>query len=70
MIINSPDELHSSFENVIERINCSEEYKKMFYAAFPESKQNGIQRKHVKIAIATYKRILTGLNSRFDQYVN
>jgi cytochrome c peroxidase len=68
-VINSPDELHSSFDRVIDRINSSNEYKKMFYAAFPETKQSGIQRKHVKIAIACYERTLTGLNSRFDQYV-
>ena len=68
-VINSPDELHSSFDRVIDRINSSDEYKKMFHAAFPESKQSGIERKHVKIAIACYERTLTGLNSRFDQYM-
>lgn len=68
-VINSPDELHSSFEDVIKIINASPEYKKLFYAAFPETKTTGIQRKHVKIAIASYERTLTGLNSRFDQYV-
>jgi cytochrome c peroxidase len=68
-VINSPDELHSSFDRVIDRISSSDEYKKMFYTAFPESRQSGIQRKHVKIAIACYERTLTALNSRFDQYV-
>jgi cytochrome c peroxidase len=68
-VINSPDELHSSFDRVIDRINSSNEYKKLFYAAFPETKQNGIERKHVKIAIACYERTLTALNARFDQYV-
>ncbi|MGB8193966.1 MAG: cytochrome c peroxidase [Chitinophagaceae bacterium] len=68
-VINSPDEMHSNFNEVIRTINSSDEYKQMFYAAFPESKKNGIQRKHVKIAIASYERTLTGLNSRFDQYV-
>lgn len=68
-VINSKDELHSSFENVVERINSSPEYRKLFHAAFPESKQEGIKRAHVKIAIACYERELTGLNSRFDQYI-
>ncbi|MDQ3278074.1 MAG: c-type cytochrome [Bacteroidota bacterium] len=68
-VVNSQDELHSSFENVIERINASDEYRQLFTAAFPETKTTGIQRKHVKMAIATYERELTGLNSRFDQYV-
>jgi cytochrome c peroxidase len=68
-VINSRDELHSSFENVIDRVNASPEYKQLFYAAFPETKTAGIQRDHVKIAIASYERELSGLNSRFDQYV-
>jgi cytochrome c peroxidase len=68
-VINSPDELHSSFDRVIDRISSSDEYKKMFNTAFPETRQSGIQRKHVKIAIACYERTLTALNSRFDQYV-
>ncbi|MES2649896.1 MAG: cytochrome c peroxidase [Bacteroidota bacterium] len=68
-VVNSADELHSSFDRVIERLNSSKEYRQMFYAAFPESKTSGIQRKHVKVAIACYERELTGLNSRFDQYL-
>lgn len=68
-VINSADELHSSFDDVIKIINASPEYQKLFYTAFPETKSTGIQRKHVKIAIASYERTLTGLNSRFDQYV-
>jgi cytochrome c peroxidase len=68
-VINSTDEMHSSFDDVIKRLNASEEYKQLFYAAFPECKTSDIQRKHVKIAIASYERTLTGLNSRFDQYV-
>jgi cytochrome c peroxidase len=68
-VINSQDELHSSFENVINRINSSKEYQQLFYAAFPGSSTTGIERKHVKIAIASYERELTSLNSRFDEYL-
>ena len=68
-VINNEHELHSSFDQVIDRINSSREYKKLFSQAFPETKRTGIQRKHVKIAIACYERALTGLNSRFDQYI-
>ena len=68
-VINNEHELHSSFERVIDRINSSREYKKLFSEAFPETKKTGIQRKHVKIAIACYERALNGLNSRFDRYI-
>ena len=62
-------EMHSNFDDVIKRLNASNEYKKMFSAAFPGVEKEGIQRRHVKIAIASYERTLMGLNSRFDQYV-
>jgi cytochrome c peroxidase len=68
-VINNENELHSSFDRVIDRINSSKEYKNLFYKAFPEAKKTGIQRQHVKIAIACYERTLIGFNSRFDQYI-
>src|SRR4030095_2545650 len=68
-VINNENELHSSFANVIDRINSSKEYKKLFHKAFPGTKKTGIQREHIKIAIACYERTLNGLNSRFDQYM-
>jgi cytochrome c peroxidase len=68
-VINNENELHSSFDHVIDRINSSKEYQKLFHEAFPETKKSGIQRKQIKIAIACYERTLNGLNSRFDQYI-
>lgn len=68
-VINNENELHSSFDRVIDRIKSSKEYTKLFHDAFPETKKTGIQREHVKIAIACYERILIGFNSRFDQYI-
>lgn len=68
-VINNPDELHSSFDRVIERIYSSPEYVALFHKAFPETKKNGIQRQDVKNAIGVYERTVTGLNSRFDQYM-
>ncbi len=68
-VINNPDELHSSFDVVIEKINSSPEYTALFHEAFAETKVNGISREHVKKAIGVYERTVTGLNSRFDQYM-
>jgi cytochrome c peroxidase len=68
-VINNPDELHSSFDRVIDRINSSPEYVALFHKAFPETKNNGIQRQDVKNAIGVYERTVNGLNSRFDQYM-
>jgi cytochrome c peroxidase len=68
-VINNSHELHSSFENVIARINASPEYVALFNEAFPSTKDDGISRADVKNAIGVYERTLTGMNSRFDQYM-
>jgi len=68
-VINNPNELHSSFGNVIERINASPEYLTLFHRAFPATRKKGIRREDVKSAIGVYERTLTGFNSRFDQYM-
>jgi cytochrome c peroxidase len=69
-VIMNPNEMHgTSFEIVADRITASEEYIKLFNKAFPETIKQGISRKHIKSAIASYERTLTGLNSRFDKYM-
>lgn len=68
-VINNADELHSSFENVIDKINSSPEYVELFHKAFSKTKKNGITRQDVKNAIGVYERTVNGLNSRFDQYM-
>jgi cytochrome c peroxidase len=68
-VVNNANELHSSFHTVIEKINASPEYLAAFHKAFPATKKQGITREYVKYAIAVYERTLSGLNSRFDQYM-
>ena len=68
-VINNKEELHSSFARIIDRLNASPEYLSLFHDAFPETRTTGITRGAVKNAIGVYERTLTGLNSRFDQYV-
>ena len=68
-VVNNPDELHSSFDNVIDKINSSPEYVQLFHKAFPKTKKTGITRQDVKHAIGVYERTVNGLNSRFDQYM-
>ena len=68
-VINNPHELNSSFNNVIDKINRSPEYVKLFHRAFPKTILRGIEKEDVKNAIGVYERTLTGLNSRFDQYM-
>jgi cytochrome c peroxidase len=68
-VVTNPNELHSSFSHVIAKLNKSPEYLRRFQAAFPETKKTGITRAYIKYAIGVYERTLTGLNSRFDQYM-
>jgi cytochrome c peroxidase len=68
-VVNNARELHSSFYRVVDRLNASPEYIRLFHEAFPETKKTGITRTYIKYAIGVYERTLTGLNSRFDQYM-
>jgi cytochrome c peroxidase len=68
-VVNNVRELHSSFYRVIDKLNASPEYVSLFHKAFPNTKKTGITRAYVKYAIGVYERTLTGLNSRFDQYM-
>ncbi|MEO6001189.1 MAG: cytochrome c peroxidase [Chitinophagaceae bacterium] len=68
-VVNNASELHSSFEHVIEKINSSPQYIKLFNKAFPKTTRNGIKREDVKNAIGVYERTLVGLNSRFDEFM-
>jgi cytochrome c peroxidase len=68
-VVNNVNEMHSSFTGVIEKLNTSPEYIALFNEAFPETKRDGISRAYIKAAIAVYERTLTGLDSRFDQYM-
>lgn len=68
-VVNNKEELHSSFGHIIEKLNASPEYLRLFIAAFPETRRTGITRNAIKNAIAVYERTLIGLDSRFDRYV-
>jgi cytochrome c peroxidase len=68
-VVNNVDELHGSFRRVIAKLSNSPEYRTRFEQAFPESKTAGITPAKIKYAVGIYERSLTGLNSRFDQYM-
>lgn len=68
-VVNNPHELNGSFDDLCQKINASPEYVNLFHRAFPHTKKEGITRADVKMAIGVYERTVTGLNSRFDQYM-
>ncbi len=68
-VVNNSHELNGSFTQLVERLNSSPEYVTLFNKAFPQTVKNGISREDIKNAIGVYERTVTGLNSRFDQYM-
>ncbi len=68
-VVNNVHELNGSFDVLVEKINASPQYVSLFYKAFPHTKKQGIGREDIKNAIGVYERTVTGLNSRFDLYM-
>jgi cytochrome c peroxidase len=68
-VVNNSHELNGSFTQLVEKLGASPEYVSLFNKAFPETIKKGIRREDIKNAIGVYERTVTGLNSRFDQYM-
>lgn len=63
--IQNPIEMASSWPEVLTRLKSDNNYVRMFGAIYPD----GIQRRNVQDAIATFERGLITPNSRFDRYL-
>lgn len=62
-------EMHGSLEKAVKQLSESPEYYQLFTKAFPKAADAPITEGNLKIAIASYVRSLSSLNSRFDQYM-
>lgn len=67
-VIANKDEMHGSLDEATVKLSSSASYKKYFKQAFPEMKET-VKPRYIQNAIASYIRSLSGLNSRFDQFV-
>jgi len=63
--VQNPVELHSNWENVVERLQNHPEYSELFRLAF---KTNTITKELTTKAIAQFERTLISANSKFDRY--
>lgn len=63
--VNSPSEMASSWEHVLEVLSADPAYRSAFGKAYPD----GVTMDTVQNALATYERTLLSSNSRFDQYL-
>jgi len=66
VVIQSPIEMGSKWEDVIRKVSREPGYSKAFAAAY----KDGVNKANIENAIATYERTLITPNSRFDKYLN
>jgi len=66
-VIQNKDEMHGSLQNIIPVIRKNKKYKKLFDAAFPDTK--AVEKWQIQNAIASYIRSLNAFDSRFDGYM-
>ena len=66
-VIANKDEMHGSLEDAVKALSSDKDYVGLFNKAFPKDQR--ITPRNLQIAIASYTRSLTSLNSRFDRYV-
>ncbi|MGF6204308.1 cytochrome B6 [Pseudomonas sp. ADAK2] len=64
-VVQSPAEMGSNWEHVVQTLSADPIYKAAFANAYPD----GVTMGNVQNALATYERTLLSANSRFDQYL-
>ncbi|ALI02535.1 cytochrome b6 [Pseudomonas sp. FW306-02-F02-AA] len=64
-VVESPTEMGSNWEHVVQMLSTDPTYRSAFANAYP----NGVTVANVENALATYERTLLSTNSRFDQYL-
>lgn len=68
-VMQNKAEMHGSMEKSVLQISRSDEYRQLFTNAFPEAPDETVSERNLKVALASYIRSLSGMNSRFDQYM-
>jgi cytochrome c peroxidase len=68
-VLTNKNEMQSSFESAIKKLNGSPEYVDWFKRAFRGREDTVISRTSIENAISEYERTLISLNSRFDRNV-
>ena len=64
-VVQSPAEMGSNWEHVVQTLASDPTYKAAFTNAYPD----GVTMGNVQNALASYERTLLSANSRFDQYL-
>jgi cytochrome c peroxidase len=64
-VVQSPSEMGSNWDHVVQTLTADPAYQASFGHAYPD----GVTMKNVQNALASYERTLISTNSRFDQYL-
>lgn len=64
-VLGNAHEMHTSPDEIVQKLSASAAYKKLFAEAFPD----GLAAHNVRNALASYIRSLTSLNARPDRYL-
>jgi len=64
--ISSPDEMDETMVNVVQKLNASAKYRKMFQSAFGDNVVTG---QHTLQALSQFVLMLNSYNSKYDKYI-
>ncbi|WP_250631456.1 cytochrome c peroxidase [Rhodoflexus caldus] len=68
-VLAAPNEMHSSVEEVVKKINASPAYREQFAKAFGRAADAPVSEQEFLNALAAYLHSLVALNSRFDRHM-
>jgi cytochrome c peroxidase len=68
-VVVKSDELHGNYDEVVQKLQQSTEYRKLFKRAFASQQNNSLNVNTINRAIAAYVQSLVALNSPFDRYM-
>jgi cytochrome c peroxidase len=69
-VVHNKTEMQSRFEDVVNKLEKSSDYKQLFEAAFKGTTDTVITSYAIQKAIMEYEKTLVSMNSRFDQYLH
>jgi cytochrome c peroxidase len=67
-VLTNPDEMHGDLKVAVTKLKNTANYPTLFAQAFAKDKEP-LNEQNLKIALASYTRSLTSLDSRFDKYM-
>lgn len=68
-VLHNQREMNSSIEQMIDKLNQSEEYQSLFKTSFKGTADTNINYYGILKAITEYEKQLVSMNSRFDKYI-